>query len=50
MKLINHSIKTDKWHMQDIFMEFKIDNIKFEEYPIFYHNIIKFLQFFIRYN
>lgn len=47
MRLINDSKRADKWHTQGFSMDTKINDIEFVKYTIFYHNIIKSLQFLI---
>lgn len=44
-KILNDNIKINKFHMQGLIKNFRVDNIEFAKYTIFYYNIIKFLQF-----
>lgn len=45
-KILNDNIKINKFYMQGLIKNFRVDNIEFAKYTIFYYHIIKFLQFF----
>lgn len=35
MRLINNGIRANKWHTQDLSINFRVDGVEFAEYTIF---------------
>lgn len=47
MRLINDGIEADEWPIQALSIDSEVDGVESIEYTIFYHDIIKSLQFII---
>lgn len=43
MRQINDSMEINKWHIESLSIDFRVDSVKSIKYTIFQYNIIKFL-------